>query len=51
MPADHKWYTHLVVAEIINKRLKDLDLQYPIVSTEHQSLLQEAKNSLEAEND
>jgi PPK2 family polyphosphate:nucleotide phosphotransferase len=50
IPANHKWYTHLVVAGIINKRLKGLNLQYPIVSKEHQNLLQEAKILLEAEN-
>jgi polyphosphate kinase 2 (PPK2 family) len=51
IPADHKWYTHLVVAEIITKRLKDLNLQYPSVSKEHQALLQEAKVLLKAEHD
>jgi PPK2 family polyphosphate:nucleotide phosphotransferase len=51
IPADHKWYTHLVVSEIINKRLTDLNLQYPAVSKEHQILLQEAKILLTAEDD
>lgn len=51
IPADHKWYTHLTVAEIINKRLKGLNLKYPSVSKEHQILLQKAKVLLEAESD
>jgi PPK2 family polyphosphate:nucleotide phosphotransferase len=51
IPADRKWYTHLVVADIINKRLADLDLHYPSISPEHQALLQQARNQLEAEAD
>jgi PPK2 family polyphosphate:nucleotide phosphotransferase len=31
IPADHKWFTRLAVSEIINKTLKDLDLQVPAV--------------------
>jgi polyphosphate kinase 2 (PPK2 family) len=29
VPADHKWYRNLVVAEAIVKTLEDLKLQYP----------------------
>jgi PPK2 family polyphosphate:nucleotide phosphotransferase len=49
IPADRKWYTRLVVADIIDRRLIGLDLKYPTVSKEHQVLLQQARNSLEAE--
>lgn len=41
IPADHKWFTRLVVAGIIYTQLKQLNLQYPTVSEEkHQELLQ-----------
>jgi PPK2 family polyphosphate:nucleotide phosphotransferase len=51
IPANHKWYTRLVVADIIDRRLLDLNLKYPTVSKEHQVLLQQARVSLEAELD
>jgi PPK2 family polyphosphate:nucleotide phosphotransferase len=49
IPANHKWYTRLIVGEIINQRLSELDLKYPTVSKEHQVLLQKARRSLESE--
>ena len=40
IPADHKWFTRLVVAGIIYTKLQELDLKYPNVSKEkHQELL------------
>ena len=32
IPADHKWFTRLVVAGIIYTQLKELNLQYPTLS-------------------
>jgi hypothetical protein len=29
VPADHKWYRNLVVAEVIVETLRGLDLKYP----------------------
>src|SRR5205807_1093176 len=29
VPADHKWYRNLVVAETIVKALRELDMKYP----------------------
>jgi polyphosphate kinase 2 (PPK2 family) len=29
VPADHKWYTHLIVASAIVEALDDLDLAFP----------------------
>jgi polyphosphate kinase 2 (PPK2 family) len=49
IPADRKWYTRLVVADIIDRQLLKLDLKYPTVSKEHQLLLQQARVSLESE--
>jgi PPK2 family polyphosphate:nucleotide phosphotransferase len=51
IPANHKWYTRLVVGEIINQRLSELNLAYPIVSQEHQALLKTARMALESEID
>lgn len=51
IPADHKWYTRLVVAEIIIKRLEELDLKYPTVNPEHDVVLKEARDRLNAESD
>jgi hypothetical protein len=46
---DHKWFTRLVVADIIHSQLKELNLNYPKVSEEkHQELLQ-AKAVLESQ--
>lgn len=49
IPADRKWYTRLVVADIIDRQLLDLGLKYPSVSKEHQILLQQARVALESE--
>lgn len=49
VPADNKWFTRLAISEIIIKKMKSLDLQYPTVSEEHLKSLQEAKALLEAE--
>jgi PPK2 family polyphosphate:nucleotide phosphotransferase len=49
VPADRKWYTRLVVADVINQRLESLNLKYPTVSTEHLTFLQEARQRLESE--
>jgi hypothetical protein len=32
VPADHKWFTRLVVAEVIVEALESLELNYPKVS-------------------
>ncbi|MEA5552463.1 polyphosphate kinase 2 family protein [Anabaena cylindrica UHCC 0172] len=49
IPADHKWFTRLVVSEIICKKLQQLNLQYPSVSEEHKQKLLQAKKMLESE--
>ncbi|AFZ59562.1 polyphosphate kinase 2 family protein [Anabaena cylindrica FACHB-243] len=49
IPADHKWFTRLVVSEIICKKLQDLNLQYPTISEEHKEKLLQAKKMLESE--
>lgn len=49
IPGDRKWFTRLVVADIICDKLKQLNLRYPSVSEEHQRQLLKAKQMLENE--
>lgn len=49
IPADYKWFTRLTVANIICTKLKELNLQYPTVTEEHQQYLLQAKQMLENE--
>ena len=49
VPADHKWATRAVVADIITKTLENLDLKYPEVSEEQRAALTEARTTLEQE--
>ena len=49
VPADHKWFTRLVVAQVIVDRLKKMDLQYPKVSGEQRKALSEARQQLAKE--
>jgi PPK2 family polyphosphate:nucleotide phosphotransferase len=49
VPADRKWFTRLVVADVIVSKLKALNLQYPQVKAEHLHELAKAKEILENE--
>lgn len=49
VPADHKWFTRLVVSDIIVNKLKSMNLAYPKVSEERMQGLLEAKRVLEKE--
>ncbi|HJS51059.1 MAG TPA: hypothetical protein VJ781_04095, partial [Pyrinomonadaceae bacterium] len=49
VPADKKWFTRLVVSEIIVRKLESMDLHFPVVTDEHRKELLEAKKLLEAE--
>jgi PPK2 family polyphosphate:nucleotide phosphotransferase len=51
IPADRKWYTHLLIAEIICAKLESLNLHYPTVSEERKQQLLRAKEILECEID
>ncbi|MBN3909220.1 MAG: polyphosphate kinase 2 family protein [Nostoc sp. NMS1] len=51
IPADRKWFTRLVVANIICTKLEELNLQYPTVSDEHRQQLLEAKRILDQEDE
>jgi PPK2 family polyphosphate:nucleotide phosphotransferase len=49
IPADHKWVTRAVVADIITTTLRGLNLRYPEVTQAQQKLLEEARKKLSAE--
>jgi len=50
VPADHKWFTRVVVVQTIITALERLDLAFPTVSREQQQELKAAKAALELEN-
>lgn len=49
VPADHKWFTRLVVAAAIIDTLEDLDLNYPKVGPQRKKELDETRKLLELE--
>ncbi|MGH9642161.1 MAG: polyphosphate kinase 2 family protein [Terriglobales bacterium] len=49
VPADHKWFTRLVVAQVLVDELKALKLEYPKVSGDKKKALAEARRELEKE--
>ena len=49
VPADHKWYTRLVVAEAIIEALENLELRFPTVPPEEKAKLTAARGELLAE--
>lgn len=49
VPADHKWFTRLVVAEATIDALECLDLSYPKVDAEKRKELKDARAALEHE--
>ncbi|MDP4213994.1 MAG: polyphosphate kinase 2 family protein [Bacteroidota bacterium] len=46
VPADDKWFTRLVIANIIVNELSKLDLRYPVLSTAQRTDLAKAKTDL-----
>lgn len=49
IPADHKWFTRLLVAHFISRKLEGLKLSYPTVDQERKQELLKAKVVLEQE--
>jgi PPK2 family polyphosphate:nucleotide phosphotransferase len=49
IPADNKWFTHVVVADVIIEKLKSFKLNYPVAGKEHRRQLLKAKRVLENE--
>ncbi len=46
IPADHKWFTRLVVAQVVVDVLKKMDLKYPKLSGEQKKDLAKARQEL-----
>jgi PPK2 family polyphosphate:nucleotide phosphotransferase len=51
VPADHKWFTHIVVSSVIIETLKSLDLAFPKVDKERRKELETARKALLEEKD
>jgi PPK2 family polyphosphate:nucleotide phosphotransferase len=49
IPADHKWFARLAVADIVIDTLRSMKLHYPKLSKEARAGLEAAKQSLESE--
>ena len=49
VPADCKWFTRLVIAELVVEALESLHLAFPKPSKAHLKELAEARKRLEAE--
>lgn len=49
IPADHKWFSRVAIADIIVSTLKKLKLHYPVVPEAQKQQLEEAKQALLAE--
>jgi PPK2 family polyphosphate:nucleotide phosphotransferase len=49
VPADNKWVTRAVVADVITTALRSLDLKFPELTEEKRKLLAEAKKQLQEE--
>ena len=49
LPADHKWFTRLMVGAAVTDTLLDLNPEYPKVSPAERELLQKAKIELESQ--
>jgi PPK2 family polyphosphate:nucleotide phosphotransferase len=49
VPADHKWVTRAVVADVVTSAIGSLDLRYPEVTDEQRALLARARQQLSDE--
>ena len=46
VPADHKWFTHLVVAATLVKALQRLDLKYPVIKGKAAAEMKKVRRAL-----
>jgi PPK2 family polyphosphate:nucleotide phosphotransferase len=46
IPADHKWFAHLLVAEVMIDALESLDLRFPSVTSAQRDVLAQARRRL-----
>jgi hypothetical protein len=46
VPADHKWFTHLVVSAIVVEAIRELRLSFPKIDKAKRKELQQARSLL-----
>jgi PPK2 family polyphosphate:nucleotide phosphotransferase len=49
VPADHKWVTRAVVADVITNTIRSLDLKFPELTADQKVALDTARHQLESE--
>ncbi len=49
VPSDHKWFTRVVVADVIASTLKELDPEFPKATKDTDALIKKVKHSLMSE--
>lgn len=49
VPADHKWFTRMVIADVIASSLKSMKLAYPVMTDAHKEELAASRKELENE--
>ena len=49
VPADHKWFTRMVIAGVLVRELRALDLDFPRIKGKALKELQKARKALKAE--
>jgi polyphosphate kinase 2 (PPK2 family) len=49
IPADHKWFTHLAIADLLVHELAAIDPRYPVPSVAQREEMSAAKRELDAE--
>lgn len=49
IPADHKWATRAIVADVVTSTIRGLDLRFPEMTAEQQRRLAKARKMLESE--
>jgi polyphosphate kinase 2 (PPK2 family) len=47
IPADHKWFTHLTVSDIVVDTLKSMNLKYPKLTDAQRAQIELAKETLQ----
>jgi PPK2 family polyphosphate:nucleotide phosphotransferase len=46
IPADNKWFSRLLISQIINETLSNLDLKYPKIEEDKKQILEDCKTQL-----
>ena len=49
VPADHKWVSRTVVADVLTQAIRGFDMKYPVLPPEKEAELEKARRKLEDE--